>query len=128
VASLKFVFLIVTTSRGFPIAIENIRTDYYYWVKIISAHLGTLPAAITDPEELDPMPMSGVRRRLGHPLIQRLVHRQFQIDDRAAPFTDKVVMGSNVGVEAIKGAAEIYLPDQPLIHEDIEVAVHRTHA
>jgi hypothetical protein len=96
-------------------------------VKKISPLLSILPAAITDPEELDPMAIRGVRRRLGHPLIQGLVYRQFQIDDRTASFTEKVVMRPDIGIEAIKGAAEIDLLDQPLVHQDVEVSVHRTH-
>ena len=97
-------------------------------IKKINTHSGTVLTAIADPIELDPMAVRSVRGDLGHPLIQGLVNRQFQVDDRTASLTDEVVVGPDVGIEAIEGAAEIDFLDQSLIYQDVEVAVDCTHA
>jgi hypothetical protein len=83
--------------------------------------------AVTDTKELDPMTASGERRRSVYLLVQRLVNRQLQIDDRAAALTDKVVVRPDIGVEAIEGAPEINLLDQSLLDQDVEIAIDRTH-
>ena len=72
--------------------------------------------------------MRRMRRRPAYPLIQRLVYRQFQVDDRTASLADEMVVRAGIGVETIEGAAEIDLLDQPLFHQDVEISVNRTHA
>ena len=74
------------------------------------------------------MPARRIRRSLVHPLVQGLVDRKLQIDDRTAAFADEMVVGPDVGVESIVGAAEIDLLDQSLLHQDVKVPVDRTHA
>ena len=74
------------------------------------------------------MTASSERRRPVDLLVQPFVYRQLQIDDRAAALTDKVVVRSGIGVEAIEGAAEIDLLYQSLLNQDAEVAIDRTHA
>jgi hypothetical protein len=106
---------------------NNIRTDYYIFGEM-STPLSTRLTAIADPVELDPMALRRVGRGLGHALIQGLIYRQRQIEYRNTTLTDEVVVRSDVGIKAIEGTAEIDLPDQPLIYQDVEVTVDRTHA
>jgi len=63
-----------------------------------------------------------------HPFIQFLVYGKLQIDDRPAAFANKMVVGTCIGIEAIKGAAKIYLLDQALLSKNIQVTIHSTHA
>ena len=69
-----------------------------------------------------------IRRGLVHPLIQGFIDRKLQIHDRTAALADEVVVRSDVGVETIVGAAEIYLLDQILLDQDVEIPVDCTHA
>ena len=73
------------------------------------------------------MAVRSIWRGLGHPLIQGLIYRQRQIDDRTTTLTDEVVVSSDVGIEAIEGTAKIDLLDQPQVYQDVEVAVNSTH-
>ena len=73
------------------------------------------------------MPARRIGRGLVHPLIQRLVDRELQIDNRSTAFADEVVVGIDVGIKTVIGAAEIDLLDESLINQDVEVPVNRTH-
>ena len=73
------------------------------------------------------MTTNSVGRRLVHPLIQGLIDRKLQIYNRTAALAYEVVVGPDVGIEAIERAAEIDLLDQPLLDQNIQVSVHCTH-
>jgi hypothetical protein len=63
-----------------------------------------------------------------HPSVQFLFYGKLQIDDRPAAFANKMVVGTCIGIEAIKGAAKIYLFDQALLSKNIQVPIHSAHA
>ena len=91
--------------------------------------LSGLPGAtVTYSVELDAMPASPKWRGCTHPLVQSVIDRQLEIRYRSAPFADEVIVGLCVGIETIKGTSEIYLPNEFLLDEDIQIAVYSTHA
>lgn len=63
-----------------------------------------------------------------YPLIQLIVDRQGKVNDGTTLLANEMVVRQNIGIEAVKGATKIDLPDEPLIHEDPQVPVHGAHA
>ena len=61
-------------------------------------------------------------------IVQASIDRQLQINDRTTALTDKVVVRSDIGIEAIKSAPKIDLLYQSLLDQDAEITIHRTHA
>lgn len=76
--------------------------------------------------KLDPVTGDGKGCDRGDTLVQSLVKRNCKIDDRTAPFADKVIMPVYIRVKTIKGTPEVYFLHETLPDKDIEITVDRS--
>jgi hypothetical protein len=67
------------------------------------------------------------RRMLVNPLVEFVVDGQHEVRYGSAPFTDEVIVGTGVGIEAIKGTSKIDLFDESLLYQDIQIAIDGSH-
>jgi len=73
------------------------------------------------------MPQSGVGGLFIDSGVQAGIDGKVQIEDGTATITDKVVMGRNICLKAIEGAAKVDLFYEPLIQKDVQVSIDRAY-
>jgi hypothetical protein len=102
---------------------NNIQNYSYFRMKNFSS-----PGALfANPVKLYSVPFHLQIRGTFHPVVQRVIHGQGKIRDGTAALAYEMVVWLDVRVIPIKGAAEIYFSNQPLLHEYVQVSVHGAH-
>jgi len=90
--------------------------------------MSIFPTLLANAVELDPVPIRCNTNSLLYLPVQLIVNWKFKVCDCAAPLADEMVVLRNVGVIPVEGAPEVYLTDQPLFYQYVEVSVYRTEA